>query len=114
MDLFTPEQRMRLICNGRIREQGTLLSRPPILKLFTPDAAGTWLISAIDPADEDRAWGLCDVGAGSPEFGWVSISVLMKMRGPLGRPVCRDEAFRPNASLGAYAEEARRVGIITA
>lgn len=114
MDLVTPAQRLRLLANGRVQARETLLLRAPVLKLFTPDAAGTWLISALDPADPVRAWGLCDVGLGSPEVGWVSLADLERLRGPLGFPVRRDDAFRPNASLGAYADEARRVGIVIA
>lgn len=114
MDLVTLQQRLRLVANGRLSVQETLLAHPPVVKLFTPDAAGTWLLSALDPDDEDRAWGLCDPGLGSPELGWVTLSGLARVRGRLGMAVRRDDAFRPNASLGAYAEEARRVGIVIA
>jgi hypothetical protein len=114
MDLITFEQRVLLLRNGAVAKMESLLGRPPVLKLFTPDAAGTWLISAIDPADADRAWGLCDPGLGSPELGWVSLAELASVRGPLGCPVRRDEAFEPNSSLRAYTVEAQRVGIVIA
>lgn len=112
MHLLTSEQRLRLIGNGRIIGADALLDRPPVVKFFTPDAGGTWLISAMDPHDHDRAWGLCDFAQGSPELGWVSLSELARVRGPLDLPVRRDDAFIPNASLRAYADEARRAGII--
>ncbi len=112
MDLITAEQRLLLVTNGSVANMESLLDRPPVLKLFTPDAAGTWLICAIDPADGDRAWGLCDPGLGSPELGWVSLAELASVRGPLGFHVRRDDAFLPNASLRAYAREAQRTGII--
>lgn len=114
MDLLTSEERFRLLSNGRIIADGTLLSRHPVVKLLAPDAVGTWLISALDPKDPDRAWGLCDVGQGSPQLDWMSLSELARVRGPLGMAVRRDDAFKPTTSLGAYADEARRVGIIIA
>jgi hypothetical protein len=39
---------------------------PPVVKLFTPDAGTTWLLTEIDPDDPDRAFGLCDLGSGFP------------------------------------------------
>jgi hypothetical protein len=39
------------------------------MKLFTPDAAATWLISEVDPDDPDRLFGLCDLWLGFPELG---------------------------------------------
>jgi hypothetical protein len=30
------------------------------VKLFTPDAGATWLLTEIDPHDQDRGFGLCD------------------------------------------------------
>jgi len=114
MELITSEQHLLLLENGRVVDVETLLDHPPVLKLFTPDAAGTWLVAAIDPADPDRAWGLCDPGLGSPELGWVSIAELAGVRGRLGMAVRRDDAFLPNDSLRAYLVEARRAGIIIA
>jgi hypothetical protein len=31
------------------------------------------LLTEIDPDDEDLAFGLCDLGLGSPELGWVRL-----------------------------------------
>jgi hypothetical protein len=39
----------------------------PCRKLFTPDANATWLLTEIDPEEPDRAFGLCDLGLGSPD-----------------------------------------------
>ena len=41
----------------------------PVVKLFTPDAQPTWLLTELDPDDEDLAFGLCDLGLGEPELG---------------------------------------------
>ena len=48
----------------------------PVVKLFTPDASATWLLTELDPADPDLAFGLCDLGLGCPELGYVRLSEL--------------------------------------
>lgn len=60
----------------------------PVVKLFTPDAACTWLLTELDSDDPDIAFGLCDLGLGCPELGCVRISELETVRGqvwPAGR-----------------------------
>ena len=52
-----------------------------MVKLFTPDAGATWLLTEIDPDDHDHAFGLCDLGLGAPEIGWVSLGELATVRG---------------------------------
>lgn len=74
----------------------------PVVKLFTPDAGCTWLITAIDTDDEDILWGLCDLGLGFAEYGPVRLSELLSVRGRLGLPVERDLHFRPSAPISAY------------
>lgn len=77
----------------------------PLVKLFTPDANCTWLLSEFD-ADGDTLFGLCDLGQGSPELGYVSLQELQTVRGALGLPVERDLHFKATQSLAAYHEEA--------
>jgi hypothetical protein len=118
MKLLTKEIRDQLLRNGRLTDHyaGTD-SEPdfiPVVKLFTPDANCTWLLTEVDPADPDIAFGLCDLGMGFPELGSVSISELESVRGKLGLPVERDLHFRPTKTISAYAEEARREGGIRA
>ena len=120
MKLLTKEIHERLIKNGRLRQQMAESNAPaepdfpPVVKLFTPDAGATWLLSEIDPDDADRCFGLCDLGLGMPELGYVSLSELAALRGKLGLPVERDLYFTPTKSLSAYAEEARAHGSIKA
>lgn len=117
MKLLTQSIREQLLRNGRLKDQyaGTD-SEPdfiPVVKLFTPDANCTWLLTEVDPADPDIAFGLCDLGMGFPELGSVSISELESVRGKLGLPVERDLHFMPTKTISAYADEARRAGRIT-
>jgi Protein of unknown function (DUF2958) len=113
--LFTQAQLERLLENGRRQQavRGTEgeLDLVPVVKLFTPDGGATWLLTELD-ADGDTAFGLCDLGMGSPELGCVSLAELRSVRGPLGLPVERDRYFDASKPLSAYAEEADRVGAI--
>lgn len=86
-------------------------SDKPVLKLFTPWANATWLISE---RDGDMLFGLCDLGLGSPELGYVSLAELQSLRGPGGLTVERDKWFEPTKTLSEYADEARAKGRIDA
>ncbi len=113
IELLTSDLRQRLLQNGRLRLQFQMDGRDgpdflPVVKLFTPDAGCTWLLTEIDPEDPDIAFGLCDLGMGFPELGSVSLSELESVRGRLGLPVERDLHFMPTKTLSAYADEARR------
>lgn len=118
MKLFTQDVLARLLDNGRKQEpvRGTNdeIDFWPVVKLFTPDAACTWLLTEIDPEDPDIAFGLCDLGMGFPELGSVSLSEISGLRGKLGLPVERDLFFTPKKRLSAYADEASRLGHIEA
>lgn len=113
MKLLTDAIRERLLQNGRLRLQFQMDGRDepdflPVVKLFTPDGECTWLLTEIDPDDPDIAFGLCDLGMGFPELGYVSLSELESVRGSLGLPVERDLHFMPTKTISAYADEARR------
>lgn len=110
MNLFTKSQFEQLLDNGRNRDQ----DHDPVVKLFTPDANCTWLISEIDPEEPDIAFGLCDLGFGFPELGNVSIAELRSVRGTLGLPVERDLSFTAKYPMSVYAEAARQSEGITA
>ena len=85
----------------------------PVVKLFTPDAQCTWLLTSLYPNDPTIAFGLCDLGLGFPEIGDVSIAEIESLRGNLGLPVERDLSFEATQSLDAYHKEARSSGYIT-
>lgn len=111
--LITDEQRLLLLANGRETLQNPDFDPAPVVKLFTPDAGATWLLTEIDPDDHDHAFGLCDLGLGAPELGWFSLQELTTVRGRLGLPVERDLHFRAEKRLSAYAREARLAGRIS-
>lgn len=82
----------------------------PVVKLFTPDGAATWLLTECDPDDPDRVFGLCDLGLGFPELGYVSLAELNELRGGLCLPIERDQSFVADKPLSVYAEDARSAG----
>lgn len=86
----------------------------PGVKLFTPDAGGTWLLAWIDPEDHTIAHGLCDPGLGCPEVGPVSLEELAAMRGVMRLRIEQDLHFRADKRLGGYARIATRAGRIEA
>lgn len=105
--LITDEQRTQLLANGRIAAEGGDHDPLPVVKLFTPDAHATWLLTELDPADGDTAFGLCDIGIGMPELGTVRISDLASIVGPLKQPIARDLYFTAKRTLSEYARLAR-------
>ncbi|RWL94303.1 MAG: DUF2958 domain-containing protein [Mesorhizobium sp.] len=116
MQILTQDLRQKLLANGRqqqpLRGTDDELDFVPVVKLFTPDAGATWLLTEIDPEDPDLAFGLCDLGLGYPEIGSLSLTELAAVRGRLGLAVERDLYFKPDKPLSAYTSEARRLGRI--
>lgn len=116
MQLLTQDLRDQLLANGRQQQplRGTEheIDFVPVVKLFTPDAGATWLLTEVDPEDPDIAFGLCDLGVGCPELGNVGLAEIASVRGRLGLPVERDLHFRPNKTLSEYAADAARHGAI--
>ena len=59
MNLISDELRAQLLANGRQSLTDEGFDPQPVVKLFTPDAGATWLLTEIDPDDEDHMFGLC-------------------------------------------------------
>ncbi|WP_435521863.1 DUF2958 domain-containing protein [Bradyrhizobium japonicum] len=51
----------------------------PVAKFFTP-AQAAWLITEVDPNEPDRLFGLCDLGQGCPELGYVLSYSICRLR----------------------------------
>jgi hypothetical protein len=75
-DLRTVADHVQLLVNALADSN----DHHPVFKLFTPDGAATWLISEVDPDDPDRLFGLCDLGLGIPELGYVSLAEITALR----------------------------------
>jgi hypothetical protein len=103
MELLPDMLRLRLMLNHQLRNADHV----PVVKFFTPWANATWLIVDMDPDDKDLMFGLCDLGLGEPELGYVLLSDLDELRGPGGLKVERDLHFLPTKPLSAYNDAAR-------
>jgi hypothetical protein len=116
MKLITDSLTNKLLANGRAQRAATdkgdeALDLKPVVKLFTPDAQCTWLLTELE---DGLLFALCDLGLGCPELGYVSLLELAAVRGKLGLPVERDRHFEADKPISAYAKEARELGRIVA
>jgi hypothetical protein len=102
MPLFTDEQRAKLLAYGAATLADPSFDPWPVVKLFTPDAGATWLVTEIDPEEPNRLWALCDLGLGCAEYGTVWLSEIEAFRGKLGLPVERDLHFEAEGPISAY------------
>jgi hypothetical protein len=114
--LLRPESRAQLLLNHRkqLPLKGTSQEQDftPAAKIFVPWGAATFLLSEVD--GDGLAFGLSDLGFGSPELGYISLCELAELRGPGGLTVEEDIHFKPKMTLSEYAEAARRDGHIRA
>lgn len=111
MILITEEQRTLMLANGRAYARDPAFNPMPVVKLFDPLGHGTWLLTDLDPDDNDIASGLCDLGFGFPELGSVRISELQAMcriHQRLGIGIERDRYFKPDKPIADYTLEARQ------
>ena len=105
MNLLDPKMADRLTANCK-----TSGDHLPVVKLFNPCGAATWLFSELDG---DNLFGLCDLGFGCPEPGSASLSEIAAVRLPFGLAIERDILFEARFPLSVYAEAARARGAIT-
>lgn len=114
MKLLTKEIKKKLIANRKatqkLEDEGADLtyannvSHKPVVKFFGGSSC-TWLITEM--YDEDTLFGLCDLGLGYPELGYVSLKELESLKfPPFGLGVERDLYFTASKTLGEYHNEA--------
>ncbi|WP_066725677.1 DUF2958 domain-containing protein [Sphingomonas pituitosa] len=116
MILLTPEVRDALRANDVARRTARRERLPepdpvPLLKLFNPLGAATWLATELDE-DGDTLFGLADLGFGCPELGCFSLSEIAAIRLPFGLRIERDLGFEGLVPLSDWADWARRAGSI--
>jgi hypothetical protein len=115
MILLPHEHRDRLRANDSERracdERGAQFDPPPVVKLFNPLSAATWLATELDE-DGDTMFGLADLGFGCPELGSFSLCEIRLIRLPYGLWIERDLTFETTITLSVWAKWARRAGSI--
>jgi hypothetical protein len=115
MILLTPQLHTGLRAHAITRhvceQRGECFDPVPLVKLFNPIGAATWLATELDE-DGDTLFGLADLGFGCPELGSFSLSEIAAVRLPYGLGVERDIGFDTPHSLAVWAEWSRRAGSI--
>ena len=115
MILLPPELRFALRANDIKRRsadmKGERFDPVPVLKLFNPLGAATWLATELSD-DDDTLFGLADLGFGCPELGPFSLSEIASVRLPHGLRMERDIAFEGRFALPVWAAWSRRAGSI--
>ncbi len=117
MILLPPDLRARLSANHAARRAAISdgIAEPdpvPVLKLFNPVGAATWLASELYE-DGDTLFGLADLGFGCPELGTFSLLEIARVRLPFGLRIERDLTFATRDPLSVWADTARRTGSIS-
>jgi hypothetical protein len=114
MLLFTKAELTKLHANAAKQKADPKFRAKPVVKLFYPAGAATWLISEIDPENPSQAFGLADLGQGHPELGYIDLNELTAFRGRFGLKIERDRWFTADRTLVEYADKARVDGRISA
>lgn len=117
MELLTKELERKLLANGTataaaLKEDRDPPEHFPVVKLFNPLGAATWLLSELAPDEPDIAFGLCDLGMDCVELGSVSLNELRSLRLPLGLGIERDRHWTATHPLIVYARAAWKVNRI--
>jgi hypothetical protein len=116
MKLITEAQHNQLLANGHAARDaasaGIAFNPKPVVKIVTPKWCCRWLLTAIDPTDTDRAYGLLDSGNGRPYFGFVELHDLEGLHGEFALAAVRDDAFVADKPNSSDAEVAYTRGLI--
>ena len=71
--------------------------KEPTVKFFNPMGNQTWEIYEGSPEGDDwRLFGMCDLGFGSPELGYVMLSELENLDVGFGMGIERDICVGPS------------------
>lgn len=107
MNLIPEGLRRRLVGNGALSARGEDHDPFPVVKLSA--GASVWLLTELDPDDPDLAYGLCDLGLGTPKLDHVRLSDLARIAGDA--LVC-DHDFVARQPLSGYLRDAKAAGAI--
>tara|TARA_Y100000590_G_scaffold259805_2_gene291831 strand:- start:3686 stop:4027 length:342 start_codon:yes stop_codon:yes gene_type:complete len=113
MKALTKDIRAKLIKNRELMADPNYDNNgetKPVVKLFVcVGGNATWLLSDMD--EDGLAFGLCDLGLGFPELGYVDVNEL---EAELGWRLERDMHWTATKSLRDYAQDAYAAGRVVA
>jgi len=92
MKLLTKAIKEKMIKNHN--EQNGSKDFKAVLKLFDPTGSSNWYLSELDP-NTNIAFGLCDLGVGCAELGYVSLDELSNLKVKMGLGIERDLYYTP-------------------
>lgn len=104
--LFTADQWKRLVDNHKAAQEGPGGDGVPVVKLFNGFGQHTWLLTECDP-ESGKAFGLCCLGMGFPEIGYVSMPELLGLKPSLKWNLERDLHFSTVHGLETWANACR-------
>lgn len=110
MTLIPPDLLRRLADNA-VRADMPGHDPVPVVKLFSPVGAATWLATEI-ASDDDTLFGLADLGFGCPELGYFSLAEIAAVRLPFALRIERDVLFESDQPLSRWTTLARAHGSI--
>lgn len=109
VNLIPSQLRARLLANGARTANDEDHDPYPVVRLFVVDGPASWLLTELDPDDPDLAYGLCDLGLGTPTLDYVRLSDLASVA---GEQIRCDTDFAARQPLSIYLREAREAGAI--
>lgn len=109
-DLFTPEQFQQLVQNGN--DDNFTKDHYPVVRLYILFTGCQWLLTELDPENPHIAFGLCDLGMGFPELGYVDLDEIKAVK-TVPFPIMRDVFFEGKYPISVYADAARACQAIT-
>lgn len=117
MILLPPSLRLALRANhsarlAALRDDQAEPDPVPLLKLFNPLGAATWIATELYE-DDDTLFGMADLGFGCPELGVFSLREIGSVYLPFGLGIERDLYFASSHPLSVWADAARRTGSIS-
>lgn len=114
MKILTKAIEKQLLKNHEIQmkaqENDSYVDLKPVVKIFNPAGGQTWLLTEMAP--DGTCFGLCDLGLGCPELGYVLIWDLLAIRNRFGGKLERDMYFTADKTIREYADEAMAKGYI--
>lgn len=108
MSKMIPENLIEIMIHNYMEVQHELpKDHEPVVKLHSRYGKAIWLLSELDSAN-NIAFGLCDLGQGTPELSYVSIEHLESIKhARLRVPMVEiDPAFEGRYPMSVYAEAA--------
>ncbi len=82
MLIIDKEMREKLLENGKPENKGE--NHLPVVQVSILGSDYQWLLTELDPEHQNIAFGLCDLGMGFPEMGYVDLKDIQNLAAMTG------------------------------